>query len=300
MDNELKIALCFSGLPRSIKECYPSIYKYLIEPNNIKDIFVHTWECEDGEDIGNIMLKQIYKKSDTLFLKEKYKPKEYLKEPHTIIYEQPNYIKEEKLDKYVIHTKNLIGLQCMFYSIYKSFELITKYQEKHNFIYDYVIRLRFDMIFFDSIIINDLDSNALHVFDNNNRDEYPDEFAIGNYENMKKYSETWNNLQIILDSNAPYQNDTLLSQNIKNYGIPVQNLENIFNPIIRKDRNTPKLTGYCHHPDSIKYLKDTSLGEHMLKLYEDNSELSMQEVTLKSNFFIANRKNVLAGAGFKL
>ena len=298
----MKIALCISGLPRNVKHCYPSINKYLIEPNNIEDIFIHTWVCKHKEDIGNINIKQIYKKSDTTFIQKKYKPKGYIEEFLGNILFEPNFIKEETINDndYTCKTKNIVGLQCMFYSIYKSFELITKYQEKHNFIYDYVIRLRFDMIFFDSIIINDLDSNALHVFDNNNRDEYPDEFAIGNYENMKKYSETWNNLQIILDSNAPYQNDTLLSQNIKNYGIPVQNLENIFNPIIRKDRNTPKLTGYCHHPDSIKYLKDTSLGEHMLKLYEDNSELSMQEVTLKSNFFIANRKNVLAGAGFKL
>ena len=38
----MKIALCFSGQPRYLKECYPAIYKNLLEKYS-PDVFVHTW-----------------------------------------------------------------------------------------------------------------------------------------------------------------------------------------------------------------------------------------------------------------
>ena len=38
----MKLALCFSGQPRYLKECYPAIYKNLLEKYS-PDVFVHTW-----------------------------------------------------------------------------------------------------------------------------------------------------------------------------------------------------------------------------------------------------------------
>ena len=38
-----KIALCISGYLRTFEECYPSIYKNIIEDNDV-DIFIHTYD----------------------------------------------------------------------------------------------------------------------------------------------------------------------------------------------------------------------------------------------------------------
>lgn len=39
----MKIALCFGGQPRSPVASYDTVVKNLIIPNNIEDIFIHTW-----------------------------------------------------------------------------------------------------------------------------------------------------------------------------------------------------------------------------------------------------------------
>jgi hypothetical protein len=39
----MKYALLISGQPRNVKEAYEGIYTKVIEPNGIKDIFIHSW-----------------------------------------------------------------------------------------------------------------------------------------------------------------------------------------------------------------------------------------------------------------
>jgi hypothetical protein len=39
----MKTILCFAGQPRFVKECYPSIKKHIIDPNEITDIYAHFW-----------------------------------------------------------------------------------------------------------------------------------------------------------------------------------------------------------------------------------------------------------------
>lgn len=45
----MKIAICFSGQPRFVSECYPGIKSNIIEANRNHDIdtFVHTWFSEE-------------------------------------------------------------------------------------------------------------------------------------------------------------------------------------------------------------------------------------------------------------
>ena len=39
----VKIALCLTGQPRFVGECYQNIYENLIRPNGIEDVFAHIW-----------------------------------------------------------------------------------------------------------------------------------------------------------------------------------------------------------------------------------------------------------------
>ena len=63
----MKIAICFSGGIRSFKTCYPSIYKYLLQPLH-PDIFIHAWSY--GRDM------QKYKKDKNIDVTYKIQPDE--------------------------------------------------------------------------------------------------------------------------------------------------------------------------------------------------------------------------------
>ena len=43
----MKVAVCMSGQPRLLEECYGYITKNIIEPNNA-DVFMHGWYDEES------------------------------------------------------------------------------------------------------------------------------------------------------------------------------------------------------------------------------------------------------------
>lgn len=224
MDEKLKIAICFSGFPRVVKETYESIYKYLIIPNDIKDIFIHTWVCQEGANIGNRWMTYKYRKSDTECIFKKYSPKCYVEEFNENIKIYASYLPNDLTDKYRKDCLSRFGVQSQFYSFHKSIELASKYQKKHNFIYDVIIKLRFDLIFLSPIIIKDLDLNILHVSDFMTilkKGWVNDWIAISNYDNMKKHAELWNNINSLLDQGIVFHPERLVAKNLTNYNIKV-------------------------------------------------------------------------------
>ncbi len=228
----MKVALCFSGLPRNIQDTYVSIYENLIKPNNIEDVFMHVWECEDGTNIGNKWESCIYDRSDRAFMLEKYASKGWLEETQESFKNSPNYLSDDLLDKYVV-SKNTTRSDklCQFYSLFQSVKLISEYQKKHGFVYDMIIKLRFDLMFFSPIIVEDLDQRVLHVSDFmtniGTRSMVNDWFAIGNYDNIQKYAEIWNNITMLLDQGIKFHPEELIAGNLKNYGIEIDSFLNM-------------------------------------------------------------------------
>jgi hypothetical protein len=169
-----RVALCISGQPRYALESFPYIKQFIIEPNN-PDIFIHM-NFESGYvEKSHLDNGQCYFEKDldqkTL---ECYKPIAWLIEsPKEFNYDALN-VPEDRLKRFqkmnahkmwsTIEHKNHIvkSTMNMFYSIFKVNELKEVFAHKNKFIYDYVIRLRFDAVPQKPLICKNFDPNFLY------------------------------------------------------------------------------------------------------------------------------------------
>jgi hypothetical protein len=167
----MKIALCLSGKARSSMFCYSYIYDAFMNNGHDVDVFIHSWDDCRVFDL--------------------YRPKKL----------------EINSDKEALNTLlpmlDLSGIKIegnvqnnvlMYYSIKKCFDLIDDE-------YDVVIRARFDLLLqpkFDiESILNDLKNKKYDIYIPNeefNMGGYNDQLAIGTFEAMKIYSDTFFNL----------------------------------------------------------------------------------------------------------
>ena len=77
----MKVALCLSGLTRSVKFSWPLIKRYLVEPYN-SDVFLHTWEDIDNEGMrprvnGGTDTPSFLLETKENFIMEEINPKTY-------------------------------------------------------------------------------------------------------------------------------------------------------------------------------------------------------------------------------
>jgi len=214
----MKIALCFSGQPRQVSEGYNvSIYKNLIEPNNITDVFVHTWfrrEWKNGTPYQTVN-RPIWNFNKSMIedIEKLYNPLKMEVEDDTDYHDfiNENYINNEN---YISDEKRVILYSYpRFLSIYKSNKLKNEYEKEHGFEYDVIIKARFDLYIRDIIInIKDLDMSKFHIPVYASRpfiedETFPtsdwgvnDQFAIGNKKNMDIYADLVNNISKIAEA----------------------------------------------------------------------------------------------------
>jgi len=227
-----RIALCYSGRPRSILECYENHKKNFRLGQDDVDVFAHLWfdETLTGSQFRTDVGQGTWPDSDIKeWIDENWKPKK-------ISYEQPKSFEDMFADNwnpqwYASHPKD--NQISMFYGIEKVMNLKKQYEEENNFKYDYVVRMRTDLVFLQSPgEFEDYDQSKLHVF---NVIPGPDwiqtgaaDFAVldivalGGSEVMDKYGTTYSNLQRIIDEGCPmFTPDSVLGYNAKR----VNNLE---------------------------------------------------------------------------
>jgi hypothetical protein len=179
----MKIAICISGQPRNFKQSYKSLKKYFLNKYNC-DIYFHTWKINNFESTNFGFGNNQYSLTENDYneLIELYQPKKYILE-QPIVFDASGY-------KCPIWRQPLNNTLSMFYSLYKSFQLI---EEK----YDYVIRTRFDIDYSkfnlklpqEGIILPEW-NNDIRVKDRG----YYDVFAIGKQQDMIVYSQTFSNI----------------------------------------------------------------------------------------------------------
>ena len=129
----MKIAVCFSGQIRTGVENYQNIREIFGELYNYCDFFIHTWNfCEyKTYNTSNISKKPVIEPIEKFEqIKKIYSPKKMIVDDKTIGY---------------VNTVNY-GIQPLWYSFWKSVELKKQYELENNFKYDYVLKLRMDLI----------------------------------------------------------------------------------------------------------------------------------------------------------
>jgi hypothetical protein len=193
----MKIALCFSGQPRSFKTGYEYYKKNLLEKYDV-DVFFHTWADSNVDEVADL-----------------YDPK--------------GYVISDRLDKDLINAQYprcadavkypAIATVSSFYSIYESSRIKSQYELNKGFKYDWVIRTRFDYALNITIPFNDLSDKKLYVPHcrmSPAHDFCNDQFAFSNSVNMNKYMSTYMFLNHYYDDLGVVMNgEDMLAANLK-------------------------------------------------------------------------------------
>lgn len=172
----MRIALCFSGQPRSWKAGYEYYKKHLLDKHNV-DVFFHTW------DLPGMEWRDIAIKYDTKFFRI-------------------DYPLSEDLDKKYTHTPNAEKWPPRFtvsalYSIFRAC-LLKIDEEVRTQQYDWVIKTRFDFALPCDIPFDQLEKGKLYMPPCRYK-AYGDwlgndQFAIGDSNVMNTYMSTYNNM----------------------------------------------------------------------------------------------------------
>lgn len=182
----MKIALCFSGQPRFINECFSFISKNVIGNNDV-DVFGHLWFDTDlqtnpykyGGD-GNWVHQRINDKAIEDF-KNLYNPKKLIVEESkkfndfelisnldiSVKKYWPGFIDNPKEPNY----QNRVINNCLsyFYSLNEVCKIKKLYEYENNFKYDVVIRCRTDSIVKTKLDYKKYDMSFLNYSSINNQ-----------------------------------------------------------------------------------------------------------------------------------
>lgn len=204
----MKIAVCLSGQPRFVKECFEGIRNNIFDSNKNHeiDVFVHTWFSKE------LCNKVLYVNEMSSFSGEATIPENSLDlikslyNPKKIIYNEPKKFKsiidfEGSLEKYLKGYKTsgmsredyrnvkLESTYSMWYSIMVSNLLKKEYELENGFTYDFVIKLRFDNIITQPIVFDSFDNNFLYYQELGQPDNMVSDWInFSSSENMDSYS----------------------------------------------------------------------------------------------------------------
>jgi hypothetical protein len=205
----MKVALCISGQPRNAQQTFNYINNNIIKPNNA-DVFIHMhYDVENKymekshSDNGNCILPENIDKT----LIKLYNPKAFLIEKprnfqrQTVIMDEKRLERAKKMNSHKMWTNQehkeyaLKQILSMYYSIYKCNELKELFSLENNITYDYVIRLRFDLMPLEPILCNKLNPNCLYYIEMGQPDEMiSDWMNIGSNAIMNIYSSQFLNI----------------------------------------------------------------------------------------------------------
>lgn len=195
----MKIAICLHGLatgfndkgiPVSFKEGIESIKENIIGDHDV-DIFFHTWS-KDSED-------ELVKDYNPC----RYKVEEQVEFNHPFGIGSTQYSFSPE-----IQTK-LQSMYSRWYSLNKCVELKREEENAHDFKYDFVVVLRFDMVLYEPFIkFDNLDPKTMYVsnwWHNRFNFGYNDPFIVSGSEQMDRISELCEHLDNYLEEGSDYE-----------------------------------------------------------------------------------------------
>lgn len=141
----MKVAVCLSGQPRALPDGLESLRKNLLEPNGIKDVFIHAWKSPSFSSAQPHQSGRWSYHPDTEKILASLSPKSVL-------------IQENHDFKELSHLQDLPTaiqrrLASMFYSV-KAANALKKEQEALTGKYDFVIKTRVDINYHREIVLD--------------------------------------------------------------------------------------------------------------------------------------------------
>jgi len=241
----MKVAVCMSGQPRLLDECYDYIKKNIIEPNEA-DVFMHGWYDEESLDEpykfggdGEWKNKRLQRDADVKAV-QMYSPKAYrfqkqIQFKNSGIDFIPSIMKyqagckeecEEAGEDFEVYCKRILrNNTSMWYSIMQANLVKEEYAWENDVQYDFVIRCRFDVWAHHPIRCADLDPTLVYCQHlGQPANHVNDWIGIGNNTNMNIYSSVFTSLPWHIkwfqeNNNNEWCNETALHNQLALHGI---------------------------------------------------------------------------------
>lgn len=208
----MKVALCLSGLPRFWKKAYDNY----IKPNLIDvlnpDVFIHSWY--DPNNIEDMSLASIC---------HVYQPKNYLIQPDKQIVMPKTEFEYNTTPRYPAY-----NIFSFYRSLFLADKLRSWYENDKGFVYDWVIRMRFDYALnINMKFIENCDPWKLYVPNCRQNLEHTiavDQFAFSNTVNMTRYSGVSHHLDYYFNTGTPMVGEHMLERHLAAVGLIGDNL----------------------------------------------------------------------------
>ncbi len=175
----MNIAVCFSGQLRSIELTHKNINKFLNKNFEDYKIFAH---IPENKKI-NQQFDQYFQNSVYIVEKDPSIRKTKLKN---------NQFKSVK-NKFKSLKEAKIAHMQQLYGIFKCNELKKEYEAKNNLVFDWVLRCRSDLMFYDSNLdLSKMNNKYLYTPNFHNWSGINDRFIISSSENMDTFADLYN------------------------------------------------------------------------------------------------------------
>jgi hypothetical protein len=214
----MKIAVCLSGQPRHLDLGIKNILDVFSQYN--VDYFVHTWwddNFKNQKSNINGGRSFVWKENSLEKIMNKLSPK-------LLYHEVPKIFETYDGVNYETLTPN--SVHSMFYSIKIANELKKTHEKFNNFVYDIVIRCRFDIEFHSfNLNLKELDYSKIYTYHTGIEQLPNDQFAISNSSNMDYYSQLYDNLKCYYDEGFT----GFIGERLLNYHLRKKNLTKFTN-----------------------------------------------------------------------
>lgn len=219
----MKTCLLISGLPRQVERSFPNILESLIETNQ-PDIFIHTWNDLDGNLKSPII--ELYKPKEIKIENQKSWINSNMNLDRMMASHGRSYTKEKFIEM----------IYSSWYSVQQANLLKEEYRLKHNIIYDYAIRARFDINYSKAIYCKDYDRNVLNISNKVLPDVemVDDRFAFASNSIINAYCGIFNMLDYVQelrhDKDGIFCGETLVYEMCRMFGIRHQKINDLHCP----------------------------------------------------------------------
>ena len=250
--SNIKVALCMSGHLRSYEFCRKNIQEKIIQPLKMMgihtDMFLSSWN-DIGYRSDNFCTSKI--EEDNVNFLEDFTKYEFEN------YDSQYFIENFSTNKYLEYSNLSSKSTCpdaasALYKYSKVFNLMVKYAESNNILYDIVIRIRPD-IFYDynielsllqSVLFND--TNCIYMPSSHMKyttvtKNIMDHYFLGNINNMKIAMNTFEYIKnMIAENDCPHTCEGFIWKHLINNNINVERFT-LFYSSIRKNNICEKV-----------------------------------------------------------
>ena len=213
---KLKLAILLHGHMRSYEQTnfsFKRVVGNLKKKFELCDIFIHTWDMKEPES------KTWHSGPPLGFQNDKIKEKEIrqLYNPVDILVES----QEIKYPKLLLHGTCYEAVKHVWYSMYMANELKKKQEDKNNFKYDIVVKLRPDIEFFDDFLLEELEANdkIWHCQQFTKRTA-SDVVFFANSKNMDLIAEYYKNFDRLSYTKGVNSTESIFNYYLDNLGVP--------------------------------------------------------------------------------